>query len=57
MSDISGVHTSASAEQDIAIIEMSCRRVKFDVISGRSRSHFNIQRMPSVGKKTDELNK
>ena len=35
LSDILGVHTSALTDQDIAIIVMSHRRGKFDVISGR----------------------
>ena len=40
MSDISGEHTRASTEQDIAIIVMSHERVKFDVISGRKHKSF-----------------
>ena len=38
MSDISGVHTSASTEQNITM--MSHRKVKFDVISGRNQKSF-----------------
>ena len=50
MSDISRIHPRASTEKDIAIIVMSQRRVKFDVISGRKHKSL-VQGILSVEKR------